>query len=571
MDGVLLELPRSLSPETDLAALVAQLRQEVAQLRGELGHLRRENLELRQQAGYWQGMHAKALKRIAVLEQEQECLRAKNRKLKDQLFGRKSEQKAAHDRSNDLEDSEQPASAKRKRGQQPNRSGPGRRDYTHLPAREEVHDFPEGECVCPRCRLPLVAKGDTEDSTQIEIEVRAYRRVIRRKRYRRVCNCPDLPYTFTAPAPAKLLPKGLYGTSIWVEILLAKFANFQPTERLLTQWQWLELDLAMGTVTDSLRRLEPLFTPLYEALRTRNRASGYHQGDETRWLVFIEQEGKIGHCWWLWLFLSVDTAVYDLDPSRSHLVPDKHFSSATAGVMMVDRYSAYKAMAAVKAGLLLLAFCWAHVRRDFIRDAKGYPELKTWALSWLRRIRDLYRLHGQRLERTPDTPAYVTADQALRQAVAAMQQQRDLELADPNLRQPCRKTLSSLQEHWQGLTRFVDDPRIPMDNNASERRVRGPALGRKNYYGSGSLWSGRLAAMLFSIFATLDMAKLNPRAWLRWYLDSCAAAGGQAPSAIEEFLPWNLTPERRTAFISQSDEEVTTTSTPMQADRPDTG
>jgi transposase len=419
--------------------------------------------------------------------------------------------------------------------------------------------------------MPLVAKGDTEDSTQIEIEVRAYRRVIRRKRYRRVCNCPDLPYTFTAPAPAKLLPKGLYGTSIWVEILLAKFANYQPTGRLLTQWHWLGLDLAAGTVTDSLRRLEPLFTPLYEALRTRNRASGYHQGDETRWLVFIEQEGKSGHCWWLWVFLSVDTVVYDLDHSRSHAVPDKHFSAGASGVMMVDRYSAYKAMAAVKAGLLLLAFCWAHVRRDFIRDAKGYPELQPWALSWLRRIRELYRLNGLRLEQTPDTPAYVTADHALRQAVTAMQQQRDLELADTNLRQPCRKTLSSLQEHWQGLTRFVDDPRIPMDNNACERRVRGPALGRKNYYGSGSLWSGRLAAMLFSIFATLDLAKLNPRAWLRWYLDSCAAAGGQAPLAIEEFLPWNLTPQRRAALSTSGNEPAPTTSAQSQPDQPDTG
>jgi len=569
MDGVLLESAGAFIPETDLSGLVVQLRQEVAQLRAEVAHLRRENLKLRQQAGYWQGMHAKALKRIAVLEQENECLRAKTRKLQDQLFGRKSEQKPARDRSNDLEDPEEAASVKRRRGQQPDRSGPERRDYSHLPARPEMHDLPEGECVCPRCRLPLVAKGDTDDSTQIEIEVRAYRRVIRRKRYRRVCNCADLPYTFTAPAPPKLLPKGLYGTSVWVEILLAKFANYQPTERLLTQWRWLGLDLAPGTVTDSLRRLEPLFTPIYEALRTRNRAGRYHQGDETRWLVFIEQEGKIGHWWWLWVFLSSDTVVYDLDPSRSHAVPDKHFSATASGVMMVDRYSGYKAMAAVKAGLLQLAFCWAHVRRDFIRDAKGYPELHSWALSWLRRIRDLYRLNDQRLGQTPDTPAYVTAEGSLRQAVAAMQEQRDLELADANLRQPCRKTLKSLQEHWQGLTLFVDDPRIPMDNNASERRVRGPALGRKNYYGSGSLWSGRLAAMLFSIFATLNLAKLNPRAWLRWYLDSCAAAGGQAPLAIEEFLPWNLTLQRRAALSASDSESVPNTQ--MQADRPDTG
>ena len=95
-----------------------------------------------------------------------------------------------------------------------------------------------------------------------------------------------------------------------------------------------------------------------------------------------------------------------------------------------------------------------------------------------------------------------------------MKTQADTELADPKLRQPCRKVLESLQEHWPGLTRFVDDLRIPMDNNASERKVRGPAVGRKNYYGSGALWSGRLAAMLFSLFATLGQWKLNPHRWL---------------------------------------------------------
>jgi transposase len=108
--------------------------------------------------------------------------------------------------------------------------------------------------------------------------------------------------------------------------------------------------------------------------------------------------------------------------------------------------------------------------------------------------------------------------------------------------------LESLQEHWEGLTLFVDDPRIPMDNNASERRLRGPALGRKNYYGSGSLWSGRLAAMLFSIFATLKLGKLNPRKWLEWYLDSCAQNGGKAPADIQPFLPWNLSAAQRRAL-----------------------
>lgn len=126
------------------------------------------------------------------------------------------------------------------------------------------------------------------------------------------------------------------------------------------------------------------------------------------------------------------------------------------------------------------------------------------------------------------------------------------ELSDLQLRQPCRKTLESLQEHWTGLVRFVDDSRIPMDNNASERAGRGPAVARKNFYGSGSLWSGRLAATTFSLFATLAHWKLNPRLWLTWYLESCAAAGGKAPENIQTFLPWNLSAERRAALAMRT-------------------
>jgi transposase len=137
------------------------------------------------------------------------------------------------------------------------------------------------------------------------------------------------------------------------------------------------------------------------------------------------------------------------DPSRNHEVPEGHFPAAAQVVLLVDRYSAYKAMAQVHEGQVLLAFCWAHVRRDFVKVGKVWPERKNWALDWLHRS--------------------------------------------------CRTTLESLQEHWQGLTRFLDDRRIPLDNNSSERQVRRPALGRKNYYGSGALWSGLLAAMLFSL------------------------------------------------------------------------
>jgi len=89
-----------------------------------------------------------------------------------------------------------------------------------------------------------------------------------------------------------------------------------------------------------------------------------------------------------------------------------------------------------------------------------------------------------------------------------------------------------------------------MDNNASERAVRGPSMGRKNYFGSGALWSVCLTATMFSIAATLKQWDLNPRRWLCWYLESCAATNGRVPQDVEQFLPWNLTVERRGELTS---------------------
>jgi transposase len=548
MVGQLEQACRPTGSSSELMILVRTLRQEVAELRAEVERLQRENLELRQQAGYWKSRHRDALQRITELEQKVEQLEGDKRQLKADLFGRRTETTSRSDRSNDLDDPQDDSrKPQRKRGQQPENPGPKRRDYSHLEVRETFLELPAEQCICPRCHKPLLPCGGTEDSEQIDIEVRAYRRVIHRRRYQRTCDCEGAKILTAPPAP-KLIPKGRYGTSVWVEILLDKYFSYRPTERLLASWRLLDLDLAAGTVTDGLQRLEVLLRPIYEALKERNPRGDLHQGDETRWRVFVILEGKEGYGWWLWAVLGPDTVVYLLDASRSHTVPENHFRADSRGVLVVDRYSAYKAMSWVLKGILVLAFCWAHVRRDFIRVGKGWPKLKTWALEWLRRIRALYRLNDRRLAAEKDSVEFKEADDGLRQAVAAMKTQMETELARADLATPCRKALKSLRAHWEGLTRFVDDPRIPMDNNASERRERGPAVARKNFYGSGSEWSGQQAAAMFSIFATLSMWKLNPRKWLTWYFEACAAAGGEVPADIKPFLPWNMSEEKKNEF-----------------------
>ncbi len=537
-------------PTDSLSRRQALLEQAILGLRDEVVELRRENAQLKQEAGYWKAMHARAVEREAKLAAGLEAARGEIRKLQDRLFGRKSERDGRRDRSNQLQDPQEEDAGKppRRRGQQPGRRGPGRRDYSPLPAVEEFVELSEDQQCCQTCGRPRRLRADTEDSEQIEIEVRAHRRVIRRRRNEATCDCPDQPRTLTAPAPPKLIPKSRFGISMWVHLLLEKFYLHRPLERTVAALELHGLPLSPGTLTGGLKRIEPMFEAVYQALVERQVASDFSQADETRWMVFAEREGKQGYRWWLWVFLSDEAVVFRLDPSRSHEIPEGHFPKDATLVLMVDRYSAYKAMVQVKQGGIVLVFCWAHVRRDFVEVGKGWPELQEWALAWLRRIRELYQQNRRRLEAESDSVEFGEADNALRQSVLAMQEQRDRELSDLQLREPCRKALQSLTEHWEGLVRFVDDPRIPMDNNRSERQVRGPGLGRKNYYGSGAEWSGRLAVKLFSIFATLDLWKLNPQRWLTWFLQACATAGGRAPSDISGFLPWNLTDQQRAAL-----------------------
>ena len=103
--------------------------------------------------------------------------------------------------------------------------------------------------------------------------------------------------------------------------------------------------------------------------------------DETRWLVFATWEGKVGYRWYLWVFHAADVVVFVLSPGRSHEVPEEHLGPVEEGILVVDRYAAYQAMAQVKDGTIVLAFCWAHVRRDFLTVARSWPDQEAWALE----------------------------------------------------------------------------------------------------------------------------------------------------------------------------------------------
>jgi len=417
-----------------------------------------------------------------------------------------------------------------------------------LPATEELLALPLDQQCCAACGQPFADFPGTDDSTLLEIAVKAHRRVIRRRRYRPTCTCGVHPGIVTPPPPARLIPKSPFGISLWVTVLLDKYQFYRPTARLLADLRSHGLDLAQGGVIDGLKRLAPLFEPVYEALVAHHQGEHLWHADETRWWVFASTEGKVGYRWYLWLFQSAEAVVFVLAAGRSHDVPEDHFTPQARGILVVDRFRAYQAMAQVKAGQISLAFCWAHQRRDFVELARSWPEQQSWARAWLARIGALYALNARRLELRDDSEGFEQRDRDLRAAVDQMAQQAETELADAALHPACRRVLESLGAHWTGLTVFVEHPEVPLDNNPAERSERGPVVGRKNFYGSGAVWAGHLAAWLFSLVATLRQWQINPRAWLTAYLTACAELGGQAPAEVAAWLPWNLTAAQREAW-----------------------
>lgn len=500
------------------------------------------------EARCWQSRFDAAKERQRELEEENARLKAKLKLREKQLFERKSEKAKAS--SNGQVGSGNQQASRNPRGQQKGkaRENSSRRDHSHLPACEEYYDVDEAEQSCPHCGQvnPLIASGD--ESEIIEIEVKGYRRKIIKKKRRKGCSCDNgLPAILTAKGPGRLLPRSPYGVSLWVELLLNKFRYAIPVNRSIDRLEDIEMSLPAGTLTDGFARLLPLFENLYKKIKEHNLSANLWGGDETGDKVFVPIEGKVGNLWQLWVFHSKQAVVYLLKSSRSAKVPLDYFDEQIKGILVVDRYSAYKKLARLYRGLTL-AFCWAHLRRDFLDCATRWPALQSWAFDWVERINEIFHINNRRRKALFSGQDYQQEDQQLRGQIEAFKRLVDQQHSESYVPVGKRSVLESLNNHWEGLTVFVDHPEVPMDNNGSERALRLSKLIVKNSYGCMSDWSVQLTEALLSVFATLQLWKINPRTWLTGYLNGCADNHGKVAGSINDFLPWQMSQERLKHF-----------------------
>ena len=520
-------------------------------------------IELTWKANYWQAQHARSVEREAALTAKVASLEATIRDLTQRLYGTKSEKSAGPDKTNKTK-----PSSPRPRGQQPGSKGHGRSDRSALLVMPEVHDLSPAQACCPACGEAFAPFPGTEDSTIIEVQVQAHLRRIQRRRYQKTCGCPQVPGLVTAPPVPRVIPKSPLGVSVWTTVLLDKYLYGRPTYRLCEQLTHHGIPLSQGSLTDGLQKIAVLFEPVMTTLYERQMREKLFHGDETRWAVFEEVDGKTGHRWYLWVIQSPSVVLYRMAPGRGADVPKAHFAKLQKDlvevVLVCDRYSAYKCLAK-DSDALILAYCWAHVRRDFLKAARSWPELEGWMFVWVDNIRELYRLNAARLEAWDETLpleqqplAFTERHQALETKLSQIQAGYEAQLQEPTRHLAKHKVLSSLHNHWEGLTVFLGRPEVAMDNNTAERTLRNPVVGRKNYYGSGSVWSAHLAARMFSVLQTVLLWGLNPHHWLSAFLQACADNGGTCPPDLSAFLPWQMTLERRAEARSACAHDVAT-------------
>lgn len=461
------------------------------------------------------------------------------RKLRHQIFGDKSERAASQPLpANPV----LPDPAAPKPGKKPGTKGSGRKHDSSKP--EPVkHDLDDVDKVCDcggefeLTDLPSPSSCETHFEERVVV-----REHIRRKCVRRCRICGRNAGIKTAKAPDKIIPKGKYSVEFWRFLLEEKFWLQRPLNRTREKLKWLGATIRLGTITNGLQLLHKrrVFEVIYEHIVDRSQLAELRHMDDTGWKVFAETEEKHSPRWCMWVSITSDCTVFILDPRRSNEVIAEHLDGVSEGIIVCDRHSSFKCFAKNNPGFII-AFCWIHQRRDFLRLQIGHPIHHAWAEGWLARIDALIAQNKVRVAALDQPEQFKIEDAILRQMIDEMKKAIDSGLKQTSLSQEQLAELKSLQEHWSGLTVFVDRPHVPMSNNEAERALRDAVLGRKSYYGSRALWSGTLTSHLLTIYATLEQNGIDPHSWMGEYLHACAKNNGLplTDRELQPFLPWN--------------------------------
>ncbi len=504
----------------------------------QLEHSRHENAQLTARLAELELSHDE---RIALLTEE-------NRWLKSQLFGRSSEQRKSEDISPDQckllfneaealaaaepaapETVQIPAHARKKGGR--------KRIPAGLPRTEVIHDLAEAEKVCPHDGTPLERIGE-ETAEQLDY-VPAKLTVIRHVRPKYACPCCRQGVKIAA-APAQLLPKSQAAPGLLAHITTAKYVDGLPLYRQERQFARLGIELSRATMAHWMIKLGGTHAvPIVNLLADELLAAPLIHMDETRLQVLKSAKAPTADHW-MWARCAGPpgrrVVLFDYDPSRGGQVP-KRLLAGFEGILLTDGYEAYAA--AVDAGGLEHAGCWAHVRRRFEDARKVAHNGQSAAREALAHIGRLYRIERRLREQTADLDAVrVTRQRDSAPIIAELRTWLEAIASQVLPQSALGKAVHYALGQWPKLTVFLEQPCVPLDNNRCENAIRPFVIGRKAWLFSGTADGAVASANLYSLVETAKANGIEPHAYLTHLYAELPAA--TTLEHFEALLPWNV-------------------------------
>jgi len=383
------------------------------------------------------------------------------------------------------------------------KTGHGPKEQQKLPIEEEVHELDPEDAFCELCNARLGEwVGQFEEAVEVDFVAP---QVIFKKHLRKKYRCTCGGCVKTAPGPKKLFAKARYSIDFAINVALQKYCYHMPLERQTRELNRLGLDVTSATLWDYLSALYGLLAPADARLAQHVLAQPVLGVDETHWkLLKSDQKGK-SKTWWVWARRGDNAVHYSLDPSRSADTA-KALLGSYSGTIICDGYKAYESLARANPNLKL-ANCWSHARRELLPF-----EADPRAGRAVRVIQRLYQLE-KKVRGQPPEHILRLRQRKTRPLLEALFRWID-SLAIPATSE-MRNAFRYIQLRKQPLMRFLDDPALAPDNNATERVVRGVVVGRKNHYGSRSERGTQVAALLYGLLDSAELAGVNPHEYLR--------------------------------------------------------
>lgn len=404
--------------------------------------------------------------------------------------------------------------------------------YPNIPIREipiVISPLPG----CGVCGKHMSDSGMTEDSEQLttipkKFEILRYKRSIYR------CSCQSC--MVTAPAVAKIIPSSTYSNEMILDVVLSKYCDLIPIERYVGMAARSGLkDLPPHSLIDLTHKFAVFVKDVYDLIKLGILETRVMSADETPHRML---EGSDKKSWYLWGFSTAHLCLLQARDTRSGDVASEILLKSQCEVLLTDDYSGYDKAVRIAnierhlsgKKMIVNAKCNAHSRRYFYKPRLNYPE----ASFYLDNYHEIYQLESDARGKPPNEVLELRSQ--MKSRFEAMKTRASQELRRYPDGNQYKRGLNYFLENYEGLTLFLNQADVPIDNNSQERLLRSHVVGRKTWYGTHSEQGAETAAVLFSIVETCKLNGVNPREYFAKLVeDLLAGKSAYSPSDYRNF------------------------------------